>query len=278
MKKSLLFIFILCFVQIVFTQENSKKLYQINNPSTQKEHYSLEVIYQLSNSEDGIMFSYALKDTLEIKVKKMNVKVSYKDVRSKNKISRYIEKNVVETEGLVMGKSMYQKQIDTFTGQSITFKRKNDLWIVPKFDSYNSIQQNSLKIYLSELNEGKSNRLQGFVYPERMQIGDVIQLDRTVVANFFDTHNIQSAEGKFELSDVIEEDGDIVAIFNVDFEIKALPNDDDVTLKFKGTIKRSISKFYDKEINLSGITISNMKEEKVIIKIPCKLDMTRKLF
>lgn len=277
MKNTFLFVFIFCFVQTVFTQETSEKQYQLNNPNAQKKRYNIELEYQFSNTSEGTMRLEILNDAFETIIKKFSAEIHYKDVRSKNKIQRYVEKHHTQMEGEIFGESISEKESGTFTGQTITFKRKNNVWFTPKFDSYDSIQQSSLETYLKELNKGKSDRLQDFNYPERMRVGEVMQLDHNSVANFFDVYNVKSVKGEFVLSEVIYEDEESIAIFNVDFEIKAMVDNDDIFIKFKGTIKRSISKFYDKEINLHGTVISDLKEEKMLIKLPCKLHMTRKL-
>ncbi|MGH1385811.1 hypothetical protein [Kordia sp.] len=279
MKKVVLLIGLFCFFQqVTFGQNKSSKKYQLNKLDTVQTYFNKEVTYQMKNTGRGTIISEYSDSKIEARIEKYNAEVQYKDVFSNTTIKRVFKKNNVHIETIARGTpSTYNRQ-NMLKEKVIVFEREKKLWKVPKLDMYDSLQRKRINIYVQTLNTGNSNRIQDFIYPNYMRIGDTFQLTNSSVNNFFDLSKATSTKGEFTLKDVVIENDDTVAIFEVDFKIEGLSDDDDMTVNFKGTIKRSISKFYDKEIDLLGETAVFMQEEKMYTRMPCTLFMTRKLY
>ncbi|WP_420574443.1 hypothetical protein [Kordia sp.] len=279
MKKIFLFVCLtLFFQQVTFGQNDQTKKYQLNKLDATQTFSKKEVTYQMKNTGRGTIISEYNDSALEAIIKKYSAEVHYEDVFSATRIKRIFKKNSVSIESIARGTpSTYNRQ-NMFKEKAVVFEREKELWKVPKLDIYDSLQRERINIFLRTLNTGNSNRIQDFIHPDYMQIGDTFQLKNSSVNNFFDLSKSTSTKGKFTLRNVIIENDDTVAIFEVDFKIEGLSDNDDMTVNFKGTIKRSISKFYDKEIDLHGETSVFMKKEKMYTRMPCTLFMTRKLY
>jgi len=279
MKKVFFFTCLICFFQqVTFGQNKSSKKYQLNKLDSEQTYTTKEFSYQLENTDKGLMITEYKNNELEISVLKYDYDIHIRDVYVDNLIKRTILKNNTFVEMTARGIPSKYSRPNVFKGETIIFERKKDVWHVPQLDIYDSLQRDVIKIQLKKLNLFGGNRLQDFIYPDYMHIGDTFHLENSAVNNFFDFSKVTSAKGIFTLKDVIIENDDTIAVFDVDFTIKGFSENDDLFVDFKGTIKRSISKFYDKDINLIGEFTTDMKEQKMYTKTPCKLHLTRNLY
>lgn len=279
MKKVLLLI-CLCFsLQIVFSQDNSEKKYQLNKLDSAQIHTTKEFAYKLESIGKGIIVSELQSRKIEFTIIKNFDEVHYVDrIIGDNTMERIVKKDTSYREVIMNEKPIKHNNKNSFTEDPIIFERENGLWEVSKLASYNYTQKEEIYSQLKTLNKNNGNRIQDFIYPDYMRIGDTFEITSENINNFFDIPEIKAATGTFTLKNVIIEDNDTVAVFAVDFTVEGLAEGDQVDIKFKGTIKRSISKFYDKEMDVIGEIVMSTKKIGAYSKMPCTFFSIRKLY
>ena len=278
MKKILRFAFFLAFLQFVISCQDTSKKYQLNKLDSTQTFTTKKTTYQLINTQDGLGIVENPNGTKnEFSFHHFELKTDYIDTYVDTKIERIVNYEISKYAMTVEGKEIESTTENQFVGEKIIFTREKNKWKAPEFDRYDSIQKDEIESHLLALNRGNNARLQDFVYPDFMRIGETMQLKRLWVNNFFDLDDVRSATGTFTLTDVIEENNETIAVFTVDFMIEGTLDGSLVSTDFEGTIKRSISKFYDKDLDLYGELTMYITENRTNLKVPCKLHFVRSL-
>lgn len=279
MKKVVLLIGLFCFFQqVTFGQNKSSKKYQLNKLDTEQTYTTKEFAYKLENTGEGIILSEYRNKKLEISILKSTLEIHYVDTFVGTTMERIVKKDTMQRETIAKGISSKRTCQNILAGKKILFKRKKDSWSAPEFELYDPEQRGKISMHLDILNTGNGNRIQDFIYPDYMRIGDTFQVTNKNFNNFYDLSEVTSSSGTFTLKDVVVENDETIAVFEVDFKINGLYDTDEASIDFKGTIKRSISKFYDKEIDVMGETTFRMERIKTYSKEYSKLFLTRKLY
>lgn len=121
---------------------------------------------------------------------------------------------------------------------------------------YNFIERNTITGDLKKLNEKRSPKVVDILYPEKMQLGDTLDLTPNTVLRFFELDDFETIKGTLILKEILVRNDETLAIFDIDIYFYGLVDEADkayMTLKMNGILERSLTHFYDKKVEMLGM-------------------------
>ncbi|MEM6686001.1 MAG: hypothetical protein AAF617_09485, partial [Bacteroidota bacterium] len=116
------------------------------------------------------------------------------------------------------------------------------------------------------------------IYPEKMAIGDSLLLNKETLRTYGSIQDVQLSESSLVLKKVFEKDDERTAIFSVKLNFQSIIDKKDnlkMGLKMEGVLERSLEKFYDKRMNLSGtFTAEGDFSENIFTTITAPANLT----